>query len=213
MRSAGASHEALRRPGTPRGGTGNPLLTLPSGTAWAPWGCSPSFPGSRAHPPPASCPLTPRGAGGGGACSLEQGTALGVSTWRWNSSHQRTGGSSLNSGWRMPAPPRVSPRAARLVQRMPPLGSVGRGFRTKAQMGEGGASGAGRAESATQGAPRVPLPHRAPCMAAMWACPMLGDASWGVSCPGPCPDPCTDTPTGTTSVGGRWLRWPYSGSL
>lgn len=37
---------------------------LPSGTAWAPWGCNPSFPGSRAHPPPASCPLTPRGAGG-----------------------------------------------------------------------------------------------------------------------------------------------------
>lgn len=45
---------------------------------------------------------------------------------------------------------------------MPPLGSVGREFRTKAQMGEGGTSGAGRAESAMQGAPRVPLPTQGP---------------------------------------------------
>lgn len=53
------------------------------------------------------------------------------------------------------------------------------------QMGEGGASGTGRAESATQAAPREPLPNRGPCTATIWGCPRLGgDASRGVSCPG-----------------------------
>lgn len=134
--------EKARNPHRGRGGTGNPLLTpphpLPQGRP--PWVlgkdvCPRALPGPRgaAAPPfPAPGPTLPQlpalslPGGRGGGCSLEQGTALGVSTWRWNSSHQRTGGSSLNSSWRMPAPPRVSPRAARLVQRMPPLGSVGR---------------------------------------------------------------------------------------
>ena len=70
-------------------------------------------------------------------------------------------------------------------------------------MGEGGASGAGKAESATQGAPREPLPPQGPLHGCHLGLPQAGrrcvpgcQLSWG-----PCSDPCTDTPTWTTTLG------------
>lgn len=94
----------------------------PSGTGLGPMGLQHSL--SRLQGPASPSFLSSHSQGPG--VGLEQGTALGVSTWQGNSRRQRAGGSSLNSGWRMPAPPRVSPRAAKLVQRMPPLGGMGR---------------------------------------------------------------------------------------